>query len=94
MNVDDLIERERMLSRFNRLIGELLRGSLVRNSFHPWEIEVLLDIEGCALEGKRKSEILRRYQKAVERQLEYGPGPPMKLSDFLQARNTRRPSIV
>jgi hypothetical protein len=94
MNVDDLIERERMLSRFNRLIGELVRGSMVRNTFHPWEIELLLDIEACALEGKRKTETLRRYQRAVERQLEYGPGPPMKLSDYLQMRNTRRPSIV
>ncbi len=95
MTVEDLIELERMLNRFNRLIGELIRGSMVRNSFHPWEIELLLDIDGCALEPKRKMETLRRYQKAVERQLEYGPGPPMKLSEFLQTRNnTRRSSIA
>jgi hypothetical protein len=94
MTVEDLIERERMLNRFNRLISELLRGSMVRNTFHPWEIELLLDIEGCAIDLKRKSETLRRYQKAVERQLECGPGPPMKLSEFLQARSTRRPSIA
>jgi hypothetical protein len=94
MTVEDLIERERMLNRFNRLIGELIRGSMVRNTFHPWEIELLLDIDGCALEPKHKMETLRRYQRAVERQLEYGPGPPMKLSDFLQMRNTRRSSIA
>ncbi len=94
MTVEDLIERERMLNRFNRLIGELLKGTTVRNTFHPWEIELLLDIEGCALDLKRKSDTLRRYQKAVERQLDYGPGPPMKLSEFLQTRTTRRPSIA
>jgi hypothetical protein len=94
MTVEDLIERERMLNRFNRLIGELLRGSMVRNTFHPWEIELLVDIEACAIDLKRKSETLRRYQRAVGKQLECGPGPPMKLSDYLQMRNTRRSSIA
>ena len=94
MNVEDLIERERMMSRFNRLVGELLRGSVMRNTFHPWEIELLVDIEGCTLEPNRKAQTLRRYQKAVEHQLDYGPGPPMKLSEFLQVRNTRRSSIA
>ena len=83
---DDLVDRELMLNRFNRLMGELMRGVIIRNSFQPWEIDLLLDIEDCPLERRRRLEILRQYQKAVERQLDAGPGPPMKLSEFLAMR--------
>ena len=94
MTADDLIQLELMLSRFNRLIGELLRGAIVRNTFQPWEVEILMDMDTCGLEPRKRQEILRQYQKAVTRQMETGPGPPMKLSDYLQQRTTRRPSIV
>ena len=78
-----------MLNRFRRLVGEIQRGSITRNDFQPWEIELLLDMETCQLERKRRSDILRQYQRAVERQLEMGSGPPMKLSEFLQLRAKR-----
>jgi hypothetical protein len=83
---DDLVERELMLNRFNRLMGDLMRGAITRNVFQPWEMDLLLDIESCPLDRRRRLEILRQYQKAVERQLEAGPGPPMKLSAFLAMR--------
>ena len=75
-----------MLGRFNRLISELARGVITRNSFAPWEIEIILDLQTCKLEPRRRSETMRQYQRAVERQMERGPGPPMKLSDFLKAK--------
>ena len=87
---DDLVLAELMLNRFRRLIGELQRGSITRNDFQPWEIELLLDIETCQFERRRKPELLRQYQKAVERQMELGGGPPMKLSEFLQMRAAKR----
>jgi hypothetical protein len=90
---DDLIQLELMLNRFRRLVSELMRGSLVRNSFQPWEVVLLLDMESCELEPKQRRETLRQYQRAVEKQLETGPGPPMKLSEFLQLKMTRRPTI-
>ena len=83
---DDLVEQELMLNRFHRLMGELMRGAIARNVFQPWEIDLLLDIESCPLDRRRRREILRQYQRAVERQLETGPGPPMKLSTFLTMR--------
>jgi len=83
---DDLVEKELMLNRFNRLIGELMRGAIARHVFQPWEIDLLLDIESCPLDRPRRLEVLRQYQKAVERQLDIGPGPPMKLSFFLAMR--------
>jgi hypothetical protein len=91
---DDLIQLDLMLNRFNRLITELLRGAIVRNSFQPWEVDILLDMETCELDSRKRSEILRQYQKAVTRQLETGPGPPMKLSQYLQLKMTRRPAIM
>jgi hypothetical protein len=90
MAADDLIELELMLNRFNRLIGEVMRGALARNSFQPWEVDILVDLENCRIERGRRLEILRQYQKAVERQMESGPGPPMKLSTFLAMRARRR----
>ena len=90
---DELVERELMLNRFRRLIGELVRGSVNRPVFQQWEIDLLVDIEHCPIDPKRREAMLRRYERAVTRQLEQGPGPPMKFSDFLQRQRTRRPSI-
>ncbi len=90
MAVDDLIEVELMLNRFNRLMGDLIRGEIPRNVFHPWEVEILLDLDNCEVPSRRRQEILRQYQKAVQRQMEAGTGPPMKLSEFLEIRERRR----
>jgi hypothetical protein len=90
---EDLIEQELMLNRFNRLIGEVMRGAITRNSFQPWEVEILMDLENCQLERRRRLEILRQYQRAVERQMTHGPGPPMKLSQFLILRERRREAL-
>jgi hypothetical protein len=87
---DDLTQRELMLNRFNRLIGELMHGAIVRSTFQPWEVDLLLDIGNCPLERRRRMETLRQYQRAVERQLDTGPGPPMILSEFLAMRAQRR----
>jgi hypothetical protein len=86
---DDLEQRELMLNRFRRLIGEVLRGQFARNSFAAWEVEILLDFDACELELRRRDEIFRQYQRAVEKQLKTGPGPPMKLSQFLVLRSRR-----
>jgi hypothetical protein len=93
MTADDLVQLELMLNRFRRLLGEVMRGSLLRNAFEPWEIELLLDFETCALNPQQRPKILRAYQKAVEHQMETGPGPPMKLSEYLHRKMTRRPEI-
>ena len=74
---------EETLAQFNRLLRELLRGQINRNTFRPWEVELLLDIESCNLRDSSRESVLRRYQKAVQRQLLRGVTPPMKLSEFL-----------
>ena len=94
VTAEDLIQLEVMLNRFNRLMTEILRGAIVRTTFQPWEVELLLDMQTCDVDRRRRQDILRQYQRAVQKQMEVGPGPPMKLSEYLQLRMTRRPSIV
>lgn len=94
MAEDDLVALELMLNRFRRLMADLQRGAISRNDFQPWEVEILLDIADCELDRRRRSDVLRQYQKAVEKQMETGPGPPMKLSEFLAIRAKRQEKSV
>lgn len=87
---DSLPDSDAVLAQFNRLIQELLRGTLQRNTFRPWEIEVLLDIEACNLRDAARRETLRRYQKAVQRHMEKGARLPLKLSEYLDAVKAKR----
>lgn len=82
--IDAPSDGEFVLTRFNRLVQELLRGDMKRNCFRPWEIEILLDIESCSLKKANRREVLRRYQRAVQREMENGGGKPMKLSEYLE----------
>lgn len=87
---DSLPDSDAVLAQFNRLIQELLRGNMHRNTFRPWEIELLLDIETCNLRESSKRETLRRYQKAVQRHMEKGARLPLKLSEYLEAVRNKR----
>lgn len=86
------LDSEVLLAQFNRLMTELLRGNMNRNTFQPWEIELLLDIESCQLRDSAKRETLRRYQKAVQKDMERGATGAMKLSSYLE--NLRQKKTV
>jgi hypothetical protein len=90
MSADEYERREHQLNRFRRLFNELLNGEIKRNSFEPWEIDLMLDFQSCELPSRRRLDILGQYQRAVERQMASGPGPPLKLSHFLILREQRR----
>ena len=90
MTYESLPDSETVLAQFNRLIQELLRGNMHRNTFRPWEIELLLDIESCSMREASKRDMLRRYQKAVQRQMEKGARLPLKLSEYLEAVKNKR----
>jgi hypothetical protein len=87
---ETLPDSDAVLAQFNRLIQELLRGNMHRNTFRPWEIGLLLDIEGCHLRESAKRETLKRYQKAVQRQMEKGGRLPLKLSEYLENVKIKR----
>ena len=83
------LSSEVIATRFNRLVQELLHGKLRRNCFQRWEVDLLLDIEGCDMGPGAKRQALKRYQRAVTRQLEKGANKPFKLSEYLhRGRNT------
>lgn len=79
-----------VLAQFNRLIQEVLRGNMARNTFRPWEVELLLDIEACGLRDAARRETLRRYQRAVQRHMEKGGHNPLKLSEYLESVKSKR----
>src|SRR5262249_2158487 len=87
---DSLPDSDTVLAQFNRLIQELLRGNMHRNTFRPWEIELLLDIEQCNLRDSARRETLRRYQRAVQRHMEKGARLPLKLSEYLENVKAKR----
>jgi hypothetical protein len=80
-------ELDGRLRQFNKLIQELLRGSLNRNTFQPWEIEILLDIDSCNLADMNKRELLKRYQKAANKYVERGGRTLLKLSEYLAKKH-------
>lgn len=84
---------ELMANRFNRLVKELLHGEVRRTAFQPWEVHLLLDLQGCRLIPSRRDEALRRYQKVVTRQLERREVPPIRFCDFV-GRRARRLTLV
>jgi hypothetical protein len=87
-------DSDAILAQFNRLIQELLRGNMHRNTFRPWEIELLLDIESCNLRDASRREMLRRYQRAVQRQMEKGADRPLKMSEYLESVKAKRPTLA
>jgi hypothetical protein len=89
---ESLPDGDAVLAQFNRLIQELLRGNMHRNTFRPWEIELLLDIETCNLRETNKRDTLKRYQKAVQRHMEKGARLPLKLSEYLDSVKAKRPA--
>jgi hypothetical protein len=84
--MDELIDRELTINRFNRLVKEILNGEVRRTCFQAWEVDLLVDLEACRLTRSRREDVLRRYQRAVQHQLERGEIPPIKLSDFMGQR--------
>jgi len=87
--LDGTLDAEAQLHQFNKLMTDLLKGTLNRNTFRPWEIEILLDIEGCNLRDANRREILRRYQKAVKRNVDRGGSSLLKLSEYLELQRRR-----
>jgi len=80
------VDTDEILLRFNRLIRELYQGGTGRETFQPWEVELLVDIQNCQIKDSAREGVLRRYQQAVQRRIARGDTVPMKLSEFLASK--------
>ena len=76
-------EEEPVSDQFNRLIRDVINGTLKRSSFQRWEIELLLDISQCGLRERKREATLRSYQTDVRRELLNGASVPPRLSEYL-----------
>jgi len=85
---DNQLDSETVLARFNRLMQDLLRGSVRRNTFLPWEVDLMLDIEQCPLRDGPLRRELQRYQVAVRRRMTKGERIPLKCSEYLSSRSS------
>ena len=84
------MDTAQLIVRFQRLMREIESGTLGRNSFHAWEVELLVDLEQCQIRTNRRR-LMRRYQKAAVRALEMGAQRPLKLSEYLMRTRARKP---
>ena len=85
-----LVDDDALLTRFRHLMQDVARGHTQRNSFLPWEIEILLDIRQCALRDSYRKQTIERYRKAAERQLRGGASSLLKLSEYLESCREKR----
>jgi hypothetical protein len=85
-----LLQSEILTGRFNRLMQDITRDSVKRTEFSPWEVELMLDMQGCQMRERSRSGTLKRYQKMAVRAIENGAQAPPKLSEFLAGASYRR----
>ncbi len=67
---------------FCQLVGELITGSVRRNVFTRWEMDLLLDLQMIRIRKSSRPDMLRRYLKALQQQLGAGEPIPLRLSRF------------
>jgi hypothetical protein len=77
------------MTSINRLIHEIIGGSVRRHTFSQWELELLLDLQTCRVRKSARSELLRRYVKAVQQHFTEGAVSPLRLAAFLEHENQR-----
>ena len=77
---------------YNQLIQELIGGNIRRNTFSRLEMDLLLDLQMANVRKTARAELLRRYQRHVQRQMVAGTAAPHRFSRFLEEETRQRPS--
>ncbi len=87
--IDTRSERSELTS-FNQLVQDVIGGTVRRNTFTQWELELLLDLQTCRIRKSARPEVLRRYLKAVQQHFAQGATSPLRLSAFLEREAQER----
>ncbi len=82
------------LTALHQLVQEIIVGSVRRNTFSQWELELLLDLQTCRIRKGARSEMLRRYIRAVQQHYAQGAIGPLRLAAFLDRENQRSRSAA
>jgi hypothetical protein len=75
---------------FTQLIQELMNGSVRRNLFSHWELDLLLDVQLAKLRKTARTETLRRYLRVVQQSQAHGATEPPRFSEFLAQSAPRK----
>ncbi len=82
------------MTALHQLVQEIIGGSVRRNTFSQWELELLLDLQTCGIRKGSRSETLRRYLRAVQQHYAQGALGPLRLSAFLERENQKSRSTA
>lgn len=77
------------MTALHQLVQDIIGGSVRRNTFSQWELELLLDLQTCGIRKASRSETLRRYLRAVQQHYAKGAVGPLRLSAFLDRENQK-----
>ncbi|MEP7366026.1 MAG: hypothetical protein ABI972_22440, partial [Acidobacteriota bacterium] len=77
-------------SRFHRLMGSFISNNISRTVFQRWEIDLLIDIASCQMERRVTMRMFGEYRKVEYQRLATLGGRPKLLSEYLNARRSRR----
>lgn len=80
------------MTSFNQLVQELISGTVQRHVFTQWELELLLDLQTCAIRKCARADVLRRYLKAVQQHFSEGASSLLRLSAFVEQESRTRTS--
>lgn len=86
----DTVTQQVDLAQFNRLIHDLIHGGMKRNTFQTWELDLMLDLESCRIRNAARDEVLRRYQRAVQKRFAAGVLEMLTVSAFVAAERAHR----
>jgi hypothetical protein len=64
------------------LIQELVAGTVRRNLFTRWELDLLLDLQLSRLRKSSRADALRRYLRTVQQAQANGAAEPPRFSTF------------
>jgi len=80
------------LTSFSQFVQEVIGGVARRHTFTEWELELLLDLQVCAIRKSARADLLRGYLKAVHRDFAAGASSPLRLASFVERRRQRHRS--
>jgi len=75
---------------FTQLIQELMGGSVRRNLFTQWELDLMFDLQLAKLRKSTRADALRRYLRVVQHAHTQGAGEPPRFSAFLEETSSRK----